>query len=433
MTTTTAPTGNPVTRMLRQLGADSMYLIVGFPVALVAFILCFTLFWLGVGTAVIVIGIPIMVGSLYLARGFADIERLRIPAVLRRPAPRPRYRRAEANAGFWRRVATPLRDGQSWLDLMHACLAWILSTIGFSFIVTWWAGALGGLTYFAWDWALPRPENNTDLNELMGISDTYTARVGLYTLAGVFFLITLPLVARIFALLTANLGRALLSGLAEVQERITDLDEQRTAAVAAEATALRRLERDIHDGPQQRLVRLAMDLGRARHQLDTDPAAARATLDEAVGQTRETLDELRALSRGIAPPILADRGLPSALAALGGRCTVPVHLRVDSDLGRLAPITENTAYFVVAEALTNIAKHSHARSCSVGVTLTGRRLAVTIEDNGLGGAHPAKGHGLAGLADRVRAAGGTLHISSPAGGPTLIRAELPAGRPVETG
>ncbi len=398
-----------------------------------AFILCFTLFWLGVATALIVVGIPILVGSMHLARGFADVERSRIPAVLRRPAPRPRYRPAEATGSLLRRLTTPLRTAQSWLDMVHACLAWILATIGFVFIVTWWAVALGGLTYFAWDWALPRGGDNKDLNELIGISDTYTARVGLYTVIGVLFVTTLPLIGRVFALLSANLSRAALCGLAEVQERITDLDEQRTAAVAAEATALRRLERDIHDGPQQRLVRLAMDLGRARQQLETDPPAARTTLDEAIGQTRETLEELRALSRGIAPPILADRGLHSALAALAGRCTVPVHLRVDSDLGRLEPIVENTAYFVVAEALTNVAKHSHARSCSVVVTLTGRRLAVSVEDNGLGGASLAKGHGLAGLTDRVRAAGGQIQVSSPAGGPTLIRAELPAGQPVDTG
>ncbi len=429
MTTTisTPLPGNAASRLLRQLGADSMYLIVGFPISLVAFSLSFAVFWLGVGTAIIVIGIPIMVGSLYLARGFADLERVRLPVVLRRPAPRPKYRRPDPTAGFWNRVSTPVRDGQPWLDLMHACLGWIFATIGFVFVVAWWAVAVGGVTYAAWDWAIPRRPDNKDLNQLLGLSDTQAARITLYTLVGAAFLITLPLIARIFASVSANIGRALLCGVAEVQERITDLDEQRTAAVAAEATALRRLERDIHDGPQQRLVRLAMDLGRARQQLDSDPAAARITIDEALAQTRETLDELRALSRGIAPPVLADRGLPSALAALAGRCTVPVNLRVDPDVGRLAPIVENTAYFVVAEALTNVAKHSHARSSAVTLVLTGKRLAVSIEDNGLGGASVAKGHGLAGLADRVRASGGQLQITSPTGGPTLIRAELPCG------
>jgi len=208
---------------------------------------------------------------------------------------------------------------------------------------------------------------------------------------------------------------------------VTELSEQRDSAVSAEATALRRLERDIHDGPQQRLVRLAMDLGRARQQLDTDPAAARLILDDALGQTRETLDELRALSRGIAPPILSDRGLAAALAALAARGVIPVNLSVDPKLGRLPAIVESTAYFVVAEALTNVAKHSRASTCAVAVGQVGARLQVAVVDDGQGGAHLAKGHGLAGLADRVRATGGTLDVVSPAGGPTEIRAELPCG------
>jgi signal transduction histidine kinase len=232
---------------------------------------------------------------------------------------------------------------------------------------------------------------------------------------------------RLAALTSAQFSRALLSGLADVQHRISDLSEQRDSAVSAEATALRRLERDIHDGPQQRLVRLAMDLGRARQQLDTDPGAARTTIEEALGQTRETLDELRALSRGIAPPILVDRGLPAALQALAARGVVPVRLSVDAALGRLPAVIESTAYFVVAEALANVAKHSRASACGVEVGRSGGRLVVRVLDDGTGGAHVAKGHGLAGLTDRVRAAGGTLAVLSPAGGPTEIRAELPCG------
>jgi signal transduction histidine kinase len=287
--------------------------------------------------------------------------------------------------------------------------------------------ALGELTSIIWDRYIPRGPDNKDLYQLLGSPNVPGGRYGLYTAFGVFFLITLPLVVRIFALIPAQFGRALLTGIAEVQNRITGLEEQRDSAVSAEATALRRLERDIHDGPQQRLVRLAMDLSRAKQQLAADPVAARATLDEALGQTRETLDELRALSRGIAPPILADRGLAAALAALGSRSTVPVGLTVAAALGRLPPMVENTAYFVVAEALTNVAKHSDAGSCGVDVIRVDRQLLVTVVDDGLGGAHVAKGHGLSGLADRVRAAGGTLTVASPAGGPTEIRAELPCG------
>jgi signal transduction histidine kinase len=199
--------------------------------------------------------------------------------------------------------------------------------------------------------------------------------------------------------------------------------------VSAEANALRRLERDIHDGPQQRLVRLAMDLSRAQQQLAADPEAARRTLDEALTQTRDTLAELRALSRGIAPPILVDRGLPSALAALAGRGVIPVDLTVDPQLGtpagRLDPAVETTAYFVVAEALTNVAKHSRATECWLTVTCADHRLEIVVMDDGEGGAHLSKGHGLAGIADRLRSNGGTLAVVSPPGGPTEIHAELP--------
>jgi signal transduction histidine kinase len=419
---------SPPLRMLRQLGADSTFILLGFPIALIAYVLVFTTFTVGVSTMITVAGLPVLVGAFYLARGFADLERLRLPAVLHRPAPRPAYRSARQGSGWWRRLFTPLRDIQSWLDLVHAIFAWILYTIGFCFVVTWWAVALGGLSSVIWLHYIPAPgPDDRDLNRLLGLSDTLTARNTLNTVLGAVFLVTLPLVARAFAVLTAQFGRALLSGLAEVQHRITGLEEQRDSAVSAEATALRRLERDIHDGPQQRLVRLAMDLGRARQQLATDPAAARVTIEEALSQTRETLDELRALSRGIAPPILADRGLPSALAALAARSTVPVLLTVDPALPRLAPIVENTAYFVAAEALANLAKHSQARAGAIDVVRTDGRLGVTVLDDGVGGAHLAKGHGLTGLADRVRAAGGTLTVDSPVGGPTMIRAELPCG------
>jgi signal transduction histidine kinase len=235
-------------------------------------------------------------------------------------------------------------------------------------------------------------------------------------------------VVRGCARLMAVPGRAMLSGLAELRHQVATAQAQTDAAVSAEATALRRLERDIHDGPQQRLVRLALDLSRARQQLDNDPQQARDTLDEAIGQTRDTLDELRTLSRGIAPPVLTDRGLASALTTVASRCTVPVTLRVDDDLAagaRLPAHIENAAYFLVAEALTNVAKHSGARGCTVGVHAVGGDLRVSVADDGVGGAHLAKGHGLAGLADRVYAVGGTLAINSPAGGPTELIAELP--------
>ncbi|TDC39505.1 sensor histidine kinase [Micromonospora sp. 15K316] len=431
MTTVTVPAHQSklAPTVTRQLLHDSGYVLLGLPLALASFVVLLAGTVLGIGLMVTVIGLPVLAGTLYAARGLADIERLRLPSVLHQPRIRPHYRVAEPGASAWRRIFVPIADAQSWLDLAHGIFKLIVAVGTFVVTVVWWAGAVGGALYWAYDWALPHPPDETDLADLLGLGGSTATRVGLYTAIGAFFLITLPIVVRGCALLQASFCRAMLTGVAEMRDRIIVLEEQKRAAASAEATALRRLERDIHDGPQQRLVRLAMDLSRARQQLASDPEAAGRTLDEAVAQTRDTLAELRSLSRGIAPPILVDRGLPSALAALAGRGLIPIELRVDPELGvpagRLDPALENTAYFVVAEALTNVAKHSRATECQVSVERSDRRLTVSVGDDGQGGAHVAKGHGLAGIADRVRAAGGELTVVSPPGGPTEIRADLP--------
>jgi signal transduction histidine kinase len=431
MTTATAagPISGTAPTVLRRLGVDTAYVLLGFPLAVVSFVVLVTGFALGVGLAITVVGLPVLAATLHAARSFADIERISLRRVLGVPVLRPLYRAAEPGASVWRRILVPLTDGQAWFDLAYGCLRLIVSVIAFAFTVTWWAGALGGTFFWAYDWAIPYGPDNVQLNDLLGLGDSATARIGLNTAIGMFFLLTLPLVVRASAALQAALGRTMLSEVAEMRNRISVLEEQKRAAVSAETTALRRLERDIHDGPQQRLVRLAMDLGRAQQQMSADPEAARRTLGEALAQTRETLAELRALSRGIAPPILVDRGLPSALAALAERGLIPIELTVDPRLGtaagRLDATAESTAYFVVAEALTNVAKHSRATGCWVSVHQDEGRLLISVGDDGQGGAHLAKGHGLAGIADRVHAHGGTLTVTSPSGGPTEIRAELP--------
>jgi len=236
--------------------------------------------------------------------------------------------------------------------------------------------------------------------------------------------LTLPFVLRGMALIQSGLSRVLLCSRAGLQQQVVHLQAGREAARSAESTALRRLERDIHDGPQQRLVRLSMDLGRANRQLDKDPAAARAIIDGAMTQARDTLDELRALSRGIAPPVLVDRGLIAALEELAARSLVPVHLDLEAP-EQWPDHLETAVYFVISESLTNVAKHSGARRATVSLRLVRGWVRVSIVDDGLGGAHVSKGHGLAGLADRVRALDGTLTVTSPTGGPTVIGVEIP--------
>jgi signal transduction histidine kinase len=414
---------------VRQLGVDTRYLLLGFPLAIASFSAVVTGLSAGLSTLVVVVGLPILAGTLLVAGFFADIERLRLPAVLRRPLIRPTYRAAESGAGVWRRIATPLTQTQFWLDLAHPLLHFPIAVATFCVVVSWWATAIGGTLTIVWDWIIPRGPVNTSLAQLAGFGDSTVARIGFQTAVGVTCLLSLPLVVRGCAVFSAGFGRLLLTGVAEMHQTITVLTEQKAAAVSAEATALRRLERDIHDGPQQRLIRIAMDLSRARQHLDSNPDALRNTLDEAIRQIQETLDELRGLSRGIAPPVLTDRGLPSALAALAIRCTVPVQLAVDSALGtpagRLDPAVETAVYFVVAEALTNVAKHSGATNCWITIAHGPGRIRAEITDDGDGGAHPAKGHGLAGLDDRIQATGGTMTVASPPGGPTTIGVELP--------
>jgi signal transduction histidine kinase len=412
----------------RQLGVDTGYALVSFPIAIAAFVVIVTGLALGAGLLIVWVGVAVLAGTLLAARGFATVERAWLPAVLDRPLPSPAYLAADGRPV--RKLMTPLRDPQTWLDALHAIVRFPFAILSFVVTVTFWSVALGGLTYGLWDWALPDAStdpDNTDLLELLGFESTAGRRILLYAVLGLVVAVLLPFAIRGVALLQASLGRVLLTSRAATQAELGRLTEGRNAAVAAEAVALRRLERDIHDGPQQQLVRLNMDLARAQRQMERDPEAARTALGEAAGLARETLEDLRALSRGIAPPVLADRGLAAALAAIAARSPVPVDLAVDLPTERLAPVTENTAYFVVSEALANVAKHSDATTCRVDVRCSGDRLRVVVEDDGTGGAVLAPGHGLSGLTDRLVAVDGALTVDSPRGGPTRLTAELPCG------
>ena len=418
-------------RLLRQVGLDTQYVLLGFPLGLITLVLAVTGLGLGLGLGILWVGVPILVGTLMMSRGFAALERVRIGPVLGRRVEHPHYKRARPDAILVRKMVTPLTDAQSWLDWVHALFRLIPSTVAFCFAVTWWAGLLAGVLYPLYGWALPQGPDQQDLPELLGLGDSLGVRTVFWMSAGFFFLGTIYPVLRGVALLEALFAKGLLSGVHDLRRQVTEANEardtaraQKAAAVSAEATALRRLERDIHDGPQQRLVRLAMDLGRAEQQFASDPEAARATVTEAIAQTRETLDELRSLSRGIAPPILVDRGLQAALTALAGRCTVPVDLDAPA-IERLDPAVESTAYFVVAEALTNVAKHSHAAEVQVTIRRATTGLMITVADDGVGGASTAKGHGLAGLGDRVAAAGGVFSVDSPIGSGTTLTVALP--------
>jgi signal transduction histidine kinase len=205
--------------------------------------------------------------------------------------------------------------------------------------------------------------------------------------------------------------------------RITELESTRAGAVEQQETDLARIERDLHDGAQARLVALGMSLGMAEQKLATDPVAAQALLAEARRGTHEALEELRTLARGIHPPVLADRGLGAAIAALAARTPLEVNVAVDLPKRPPRPL-ETAAYFVAAEALANAGKHAEAGRIDIGVHADGDTLVVEVVDDGRGGADPM-GNGLRGLARRVEALDGTLAVDSPAGGPTTISAVMP--------
>ncbi|HEY6569219.1 MAG TPA: histidine kinase, partial [Candidatus Limnocylindrales bacterium] len=229
-----------------------------------------------------------------------------------------------------------------------------------------------------------------------------------------------------------RLHRAVVQGLlcvdpADALRRDNErLRDSRAAALELEASELRRIERDLHDGAQQRLVTLAMDLGRAEERIDTDPAAAKAIVADARAQARLALAELRDLVRGTMPAILVDRGLVAALASVAASNPVPTALISTLPVGeRLPPAIERSAYFVVVEALANVAKHSGASRCEVALRKDPWALVIEVRDDGVGGATVAPGGGMAGLRDRAQALDGTLAVSSPTGGPTVVRVELP--------
>lgn len=220
------------------------------------------------------------------------------------------------------------------------------------------------------------------------------------------------------------LGRDERKVVEHLTARVDTLTDSRRETVDSVETERRRIERDLHDGPQQRLVSIAMTLGMAKEAIHRDPESAAGLVDEAHRSAKEAIVEMRHVARGIVPPILADRGLDAALPALATRSPVPVAVDV-RDVGRLDPTTEAIAYFVVSEALTNVAKHSGASHAEVIVTRDDERLTAIVTDDGVGGADPALGTGLTGLRQRLTAVDGALEVTSPSGGPTTLTATLP--------
>jgi signal transduction histidine kinase len=317
-------------------------------------------------------------------------------------------------------------DESRWRDVLYVAINLPLSIIEFFVAAIAWTLALSLAT--AWIWY--DAADGASLPWFLGpLSSHDLPIIVLRTLVG---LALLAVAASLSQLLIA-LHRSVVAGLLcttesrELRRQVETLRQSRSAVIDVEASELHRIERDLHDGAQQRLVMLSIDLGLASERIDTDPAAAKQLILEGQEQAREALAEIRHLVRGVAPSILLDRGLVAALASITGRGSVPTALVSDLASGeRLSPATERTAYFVVTEALANVAKHSGAQHCEVRCRRNGSALVVEVWDDGAGGARIEPGGGLAGLASRIAGVDGTFTVSSPAGGPTLVRAEIPA-------
>ncbi|MEV6205352.1 sensor domain-containing protein [Streptomyces sp. NPDC051771] len=353
------------------------FLLLNLPTALVGFVYSVTTVAVGVALSVTVIGLPLLAAGLAGARGIGRSERARARALLdadvAEPSPLPRP--GGALPWLWTRLKDPVA----------------------------WRTQLYGLMRLPWG--------------VVTFSVTLVSLVALWPV--------LPFIARGLAAADRGMVRGLLSPSDELERRIAELESDRGVVVDTAAADLRRIERDLHDGAQARLVALAMGLGLAKEKLHEDPEAAAEMVAEAHGEVKLALQELRDLARGIHPAVLTDRGLGAALSSLAGRCTVPATVTVDLP-ERPAEAIEGIAYFTVSELLQNVSKHARARTASVEVWREKDRLLLQVRDDGVGGARPdGPGTGLAGLAERLGAVDGLLVVDSPEGGPTTITAELP--------
>jgi len=398
-----------------------------FAMANAAFGLAWAAVLSGIGLLpLLLIGVFALAAALLGARGLG----IAVPAILRWVGlpviPRPVW---VHGAGFGGWLRATFGSSHNWLSLLYWLLpGFVIAGATFTLLAValgvvastptpWWLWRLPGgePTWFLWSGAL-----------ISGLP--FELRVVLQAILGLVILAAIPFITRGLTWGHWGVARALLGAFRSeaLTAELAGAEASRAAAITAEDRAIRRLERDIHDGPQQRLIRLQMDLASAERRLADDPAAARALIGSASEQAREALDELRAVSRGIAPPILLDRGLVAALESAAGRSPVPAGVAGSLPAGLvLRPELERNAYFIASEAMTNAVKHAGASRIDVRVEIEGHALRIEVTDDGHGGAASVPGHGLAGLEDRARGLGGALAVTSPAGGPTVVAVRLP--------
>ena len=411
----------------RQAWTEILYVLVGVPLAVAGFFLAVAGPAFGVALSLTFIGLPLIGLSVLGARGFGIVQRGLARRVLgiEVAAPEP-FRSAPGFLGW---LSAALGDATGWRAIVYLLVKLPLAVLGLGVVGFFWAEGLFGLFYpVLWGLDVDRPAPS-----IAGISFDSWPRILLVPVVGLATVLVAPWLVHLVLMIDRLAMRGLL-GPTRQSERVRDLEQTRAHAVDDAAATLRRIERDLHDGAQARLVALAMRLSMAKENLAgetvdddapaLDVARARALVDAAHRDAKEAIVEVRDLARGIHPPVL-DRGLDAALTTLGARSAIPVDVRVHLP-DRPSASIETIAYFCAAELLANVTRHSGARNAIIEASLTDGRLRVRVTDDGAGGARVGGGSGLAGLTDRVRTVDGRLEIDSPHGGPTVITVDLPS-------
>jgi signal transduction histidine kinase len=400
-----------------------LYLFLAFPLGLLWFCVLVIGISAGLGLAITLIGLPILVAMLYLSRWMAQGERMLIGRLLGVEIADP-YRAPPPHAGHWALIRSRLSDPATWKDLLFLLFQFPLGTLAFSLATA----LIGGAGYLV---AAPAWYSFQDPRLDLGFMTVDTLAEALVLTAVGLVLLPVAIVAlnqlgRGYGWLAAQLLGS--NADPELTAEVVDLRDSRARVIAAADAERKRLERDLHDGAQQRLVSLALTLRMAEQRAAKGDPEAAELVRQAGAEAGHALEELRDLARGIHPAILTNRGLPAALDDLASRAALPVEVVAKPD-DRLPERVEAAAYFVVSEALANIAKHAQASSATISVVRNGDALSVEVSDDGVGGAELDGGSGLQGLADRVGALNGRLDLQSPPEGGTRLRASLPLALP----
>ena len=402
------------------------YLLIAGVLGTIEFVVLVTAICLGVSLAVVVIGIPILIGTVYAWGAMAEAERRIIASLTGKVIPNP-YRPVPAEGGRWERLKARLADPATWKDLAFLLLQFPIGLAALVVAAVVLGVGLQALTLPLWYWSIP---DGTDLG-IFHVDELWEA-LALVPVGAVVLLLGVPALSALGRAYT-NYAEVLLGSNVDpaVTAEMTDLRGARSRIIEAADAERRRIERDLHDGAQQRLVALALNLRMAeKRAADGDPMAAEL-VRRAGEEAGLALKDLRDLARGIHPAILTNRGLPAALDDLAGRASVPVDVVARPD-ERLPDQVEAAAYFVVSECLANVDKHAQAGSATVSVTPVNGELVVSVGDDGVGGASTGDGSGLQGLEDRVGALDGTLEVESTPGAGTRVLARIPLEERVET-